>query len=186
MTKDIKRFGRDVEAELDRVFSTTLLMRLGKMARDIIYRRVKSGYGVSDDRSQSPSKKKLKPLSKSYMNYRSGVADFKAKVGRKNKRVRFTTQKPELGAFGSPRKSNLTLTGQMLESIGFGVVGNIVRVYVENTQRAGESITNAELAKKVSDQGRPFFALTSDEQKILIREIEREIRSLSRRLSKKR
>jgi len=155
-------------AAIDRdVFSPNATKKLGERGADILYKRVKSGYGVSNDKKQFPKRDKLDGLEDSTIRQRRerGVS----------------------GKFGSPGRSNLTDTGQLLES--FEVTGkqgqfNIDIPNTKRQKRGGEkkSRTNAEVAEHVSDNGRPFFALTKAEQQILAKEVKDTIRSKLRGL----
>lgn len=104
-------------------------------------------------------------------------------------KIRFTKafrfQKPSLGEFGRPAKSNLTLTGAMLDSITLEYDDGGFRLYIPNSMRP-DGKTNAQVAKYVSNGGsytngngkkvtipaRPFFALTKGELRILTRELD--------------
>lgn len=135
--------------------------KLALQARDIIYKRVKSGYGVDSDEEISPRKTKLLPLSDKYKEDR---------------------RKTKLGPFGAPTRSNLTLSGQMLESMKGEPIPNGIRVYIPSTARTSITIAdrvesthlnNRQLAEKVAEQGRPFLAMTEDEQRIIASEIDK-------------
>ena len=141
-------------------FNASFNLMLAKKARDIIYKRVKAGRGVTSvGPNAQPSR--LARLSIPYIERRkrTGVP----------------------GAFGSPGKSNLTYSGQMLESIRVQASARGFRVEVPNSKRSNSNLSNSEVAQYVQDNGRPFFALTVDEIQFLVREIEREVRKLTRR-----
>jgi len=150
----------------DLLNSTALKQRLANKARDIIFRRTKEGYGVSDATSPNPSRTTLKALSAPYMKKRANNTS--------------------MGSFGSPAKSNLTLSGQMLNALVGQATEEGFRVYVQSTPREGfkfnnsfakASSTNAVVAGFASRE-RPFLALTGDEQKILARIIDTEIQKI--------
>jgi hypothetical protein len=150
--------------ELD---STQIKNKMAAKAADLIFKRVKSGFGVDglNKEASKTKKKKLNPLSKKYINYRKGVVDFNTRDG---KRVNFKVKSPPvLGDFASPTRSNLTLSGQMLKAIKYRVNRNI-EIFIDDSRRDdGES--NPQIAQWVQDQGREFFALTSDELKIVVK-----------------
>jgi hypothetical protein len=181
------------------------LDRIAERARSIIYKRVKSGKGVKDDSVQTGKAEieKLKPLSDSYIAFRSGkilylrntktggtftfggdLKEFKNKRGqieyRVNKKGKFIMnklEKPKLGAFGSPKRSNLTLSGQLLESMTYRVSAKEIYIYIPSTSRNkinkydNNDKTNKEVAEYVS-KDRPFLAITSGELRILEREVD--------------
>jgi len=193
--KGLDKLQRELKRQID-IFDSAFKQRLGKMARDLIYKRVKSGYGV-DELSNRATRSRLKPLAQSYVEQRSGRAAYFTKNG-KVLRVpaseSFKPRKPKLGAFGSPGRSNLTLTGQMLEAIRYESNARGIRVFIQNSAR-DDGHTNAEIADLVQSGGsytnangnkvtippRPFFVLTQDELTVLVREIERELRKKTRR-----
>ena len=143
---------------------------LAKRATNIIYKRVKSGYGVNKEGLDVglTKKNRLKKLSDLYIKQRQGkiyvYTDTKGRV-RVVKRKKATPMK--LGRYGTPRRSNLTLTGQMLEALSYKVGGGNVQISVKGTRRKGSPLNNKKLAKLVSEQGRPWLALTNSEWKVL-------------------
>lgn len=161
--------------------------RLALKCRDIIYKRVKDGYGVTSDirPAESTERKRLKPLSKSYIDYRKGVTlFFVGKQGqtypvKSDKKKKFPS--PVTGEFGKPTKSNLTLTGQMLNAIGLEYSDLGFKLYIKNSTRNGARINNKEVAGYVSKE-RPFFALTAGEVRILQRELENIINEIIRKV----
>lgn len=175
------------------LFSNQFKFLLGKLIRDIIYKRTKAGQGVSDlGDGPGITKQRLAPLSKSYKEQRAGkVAFFTDKVGRVIPYIPKIA--PRLGEFGSANKSNLTYRGLMLKAIQFQATSQGIRVYIDNNRREGSDLTNAEVAEYVQQDGstrrggirpgRPFFNLTDDELTIVIREIEKELRKITRRFS---
>lgn len=135
---------------------------LADQSVDIIYKRVKSGLGVNNDEARFPSKKSLKDLAPSTIK------------ARRRKGVK--------GKFGRPDKSNLTDTGQLLDAIKSMVLNDEnYKVFIKNNPRRGSALTNKTVAEFVSKNGRPFFALTKDEQQILLKEIETVIRDKIRK-----
>jgi hypothetical protein len=147
----------DVISEIERkVLSARAMRRLGDKGKDIVFRRVKSGFGVDRERSRNPRKKRLKPLSAGYIQQRQreGVS----------------------GSFGSSARSNLTNTGQMLDSFEVEAKDRSFRIIVPNTRRRDGKL-NSRVAQFVS-QDRPFLAMTRDEQQILRKEVENNVRKV--------
>lgn len=83
---------------------------------------------------------RFKPLSERYREFRSKYRGPKGKLFK-------------------PNKSNLTFTGQMLESLrGRSNLRNqTVTIFATGTRDDGQ--TNKEVAEHVADQGRPFLGL---------------------------
>lgn len=175
-----KKFDKLNSREL---YNAPMLLSLGRLMRDIIYKRTKAGYGVTSiDSTVNVQKEKLAALSPSYIATRKGeLAFFTSKLGNivpyKPKR------KPRLGEFGTPSKSNLTFTGQMLDAINYRLTRQGVEIYVNKNRREEGGLTNAKVADYVQQNGRLFFNLTQAELNILIREIEKELRKITRRFS---
>lgn len=139
----------DVNRALKRIQSAFQSLKtaqaLGEQGRDIIYQRTKRGFGVTSDRSNNPSKRRLKALSPGYIQQR------------RRRGVR--------GAFGSTNFSNLTNTGQTLDSIQIKTKRGEFTLLIPNTRR-DDGKTNREVAQHVR-KDRPFFAFTRAEQRIL-------------------
>lgn len=181
--KGLEKLREALQQRFTGTFNASFNLMLAKKARDIIYKRTKSGRGVTQ-LGGTAAPKRLDRLSPSYIEARQGKAIYftrNGKVIRAPASGNFRITKPTFGPFGSPGKSNLTYSGQMLESIRVQASARGFRVEIPNTKRSGSSLTNADVAKHVQDNGRPFFALTEDEIQILVREIQREVRKLTRR-----
>lgn len=168
----LKEFEKEYIRSLTTVFNRTYFLSLARRARDLIYARVKSGMGVDNDQDSAPVKIRLFPLSPKYVKIRSRLQE----AGRLGRAARLGT---------TPGKSNLTLTGQMLESIAIDDLPSGFRLTIPESDR-DDGKTNADVALYVSNAGRPFFALTDQEQLILFRQIEKDVRNALRRINKKR
>lgn len=105
-----------------------LLDKVAQEAATIVVRRTRLGFGARDGK-----KEKLKKLSEGYIKQRK--------------------RSTELSPFTSPRKSNLTFTGQMLESVH--AQGHTVRI---------PKGRNSRVATYVTEQGRPWFGVTEQER----------------------
>lgn len=158
--KDLSKYLKQVEST---IYNSRYTEDLGKEAAGIIYRRTKSGIGVNTEgnRPEQTRKKTLKPLSARYIERRQ-------KTG-----VR--------GKFGSPAESNLTYTGQMLESITVNATDRSFDLEIPSTRR-DDGKTNKEVAGYVRKGGRPFFALVQDEVAILEKTVRDTVRSLLRKI----
>lgn len=184
-SKDLKKFTDKLENEIGTLLGRTFMVEIGKLAREIVYKRVKSGYGVSGLDGENIQKQKLKPLSDSYIKQRQGKVKFITKNGNVIPLVpgsKFKIAKPKLGEFGSPSRSNLTLSGEMLNAVKYELTRQGFTLVIPDSARS-DGKTNAEVADLV--QGvRPFFALTTQEVQILTREVERKLREIARRVNK--
>lgn len=159
-TKDLKKIGKFLDSLNNTVYTQRFFKSTGQQASDAIYRRVKSGFGVDNDTKDKPRRKKLKPLSPSYINQR------------RRKGVR--------GEFGSPSRSNLTNTGQMLDSFKVKVSSNGFQVTIPNSARR-DSKSNRQIANFVR-RVRPFFALTGAEIRIIKKVIRDEVTKVFRKI----
>lgn len=164
---------------------------LAEFTKTMLYKRIKSGKGVTSDSSRfaNTSARQLKPLSKTYKRYRrTGFVTFKAKKWYKSiyevVDVEFYVGKPALGEFGRPDKSNLTMTGQLLQSMRFEVKKFGYMVYIPATSRRGSTLTNAKLAQYLSRGGRPFMNLTSGEYRIVQSRMKSQIQKRLKKLLK--
>lgn len=185
----IESFTRDLEKLAKEVNSPSVNQRLGRKCREIIYRRVKDGYGVDSDKkpAEMTNRVKLKKLSPSYIAYREGkVSFFRTKDGRvvpidlkkysKKNKLGKGTFAPTLGEFGRPKKSNATFTGKMMRAIYLRHSTDGFQLIIDDQIR-DDGLTNAQVAKYYSED-RPFFALTAGEVRILTRELEMIIKEM--------
>lgn len=183
----------DVLSALNKVTQDNdLKIDLAKFTKDMVWKRVKSGKGVDSDKRPFLITKavRLKPLSKGYKRYRrTGIVEFKAKKYYKSLYevvdVKINVGKPALGEFGAPDRSNLTLSGQLLDSMTFDIKKLGFVVLIPATKRRGESITNSQLAKYLSRAGRPFMSLTAGESRILKSRMKIQIQKKLRKLLRK-
>jgi len=183
-----KEFTQTLTKFRQSLLTKSLVESLARDTKKIVYNRVKSGEGVNSDR-RAPKRTKqqrLKPLSDSYIEWRRGnLIFFRNKQG---KLIRLTKSewdqitKPRLGRFGAPARSNLTLSGQMLNAIKYDLTAKGFELFIKNNRRrkvhpkhkTKPTLTNEELAEIVSKE-RPFMALTLEEFRILERKIDRHI-----------
>jgi len=185
----IKQINEFIKGSIGR----SIITKLAQFSIDRIHKRVKSGYGVTSDTDPNPSKTRLKKLSKSYIDFRNGKVLFfrnkstgglfAIKPGKKQ-----SFPKPQLGEFGSPAKSNLTLTGQLLNSIKYKLTQRGFKIFIDDNERASpvwakgqKQLTNKQVAEYVS-KDRPFLALTDDEQARLKLEFKKNTRMLASKL----
>lgn len=131
--------------------------------RSTIYNRIKSGFGVVSDRVALSTGRRLKPLAES------------TKRQRRRKGV--------TGDQGTPNRSNLTNTGQLLDSLRAIAKRGLIVIDIPDSKRRGGSATNKQVAGFVRDD-RPFLALTKKEAKQLDRDVTREINKVITRAIK--
>ena len=138
--KDISDFVKSVEKTIDESLSRKQLTVLGKATLAIIYKRTKKGIGVNKTGQVGGARKRLKALEKS--------TNSKAKIPSK------TYIQPT-----SPRKSNLTFSGQLLDSLKVKKISARKKSFVISPEgkRKGSSLANFEVAEFVDQNGRPFF-----------------------------
>lgn len=139
-------------------------LKLGEYVRNRIQSKARSGQTMI-----SGSSKKLKKLSPDYIEYRKKNAD-KAD-----------------SEFFSPKRSNLTFTGQYLKSIRVTKISRANRtLFVEPTGTRKDGLTNKKLSGYVAKQGRNIFGMDQTGLKVLKNMLVREIRnSLRKNLLKK-
>lgn len=152
---DLKGFKKYLDSIVNDVSSIDFSRQAGEFVADRIKKRTRLGRGIDGP---------LKPLSEPY------------KKARKNRRS-------ELSEFTSPRKSNLTFTGQMLDAISVlsATIGKVrVGFYGFRKDFDGRSLTNKKVAEYVS-KDRPFFGLTEPEERGLKKFIVDRIKKITRR-----
>lgn len=162
--------------------SAKVYKELGQFVVDMIYARTKSGIGLTSAK-RGAQEEPLKALSAAYVSYRKdGIVSFTTTDGRQ---VLFKVAKPKGGKFFEAGRSNLTLTGQMLEALHYTSSDKGVRIFVRDNRRKEGKNTNADVAKYVQENGRPFLELSEKEVKIVQSRLSRSIRNEIRRLRKK-
>jgi hypothetical protein len=154
-----------------RIGRKEFMTKLGLQLRTLIYGDTKAGKGVASDQEGAGVEIRLAALSDTYVEYR------RKKLNSKN----FSP-----GPFFKVSKSNLTFTGQMLESLDFEARQGLVRVFVSDTSRTELSgrrskLSNKDVADIVTRNGRPFLGLSQRNERTLDKEIERETRAIVRR-----
>ena len=160
MARSIYELEDYLKKRIKDIVDKEMIQLVAEEARDIIYKRVKSGKGLSANVKFGANIVPLKKLSTEYITVRG-------------KRI--------LGPYGVPKKSNLTLTGELLEAMVFKIIGNGAILYIDNKTHEESGLPTQVLAQYVSEQGRPFFGLAVREEKILTAFIQRLIRARSKR-----
>ena len=164
----------DIEAivtkQLKKAVTASLDKQLAQDTANIVKKRTQLGFGVDSNGRQF----KLPALSESYRAQRKGdIAFFTDSRG--NVIPYEPATPPRLSKKTTPAKSNLTKTGEMLESLTGEVKDNKIFIDVKGLRKDGSGMTNKEVSDFVEAQGRTFLDLTSAERKQLIREIKNRI-----------
>ncbi len=197
--KDINKAQRNL-AELKReVVNKRVFHGLAKLARSIIWKRVKSGKGASGGKTQ-----RLAPLQQSTIDVRSGkgiMRTFKTSGGRRTVFIPGVDGRPSsTGQFFSAKRSNLTFSGQMLDSITFRVKSPFgFTLFIPDSRRQpykNNDVMNKKAPPSNRDvaifvqsgrssptrsEPRPFFELTKGETRIIIKQYNDIIKNIIRR-----
>jgi len=158
--KSIKDVFKRLKDSIDDAVKPASLKPIAEFTIKLIVKRTRLGYGVA---KQFGSKARLKELSLSYKEFRK---DFK-----------------DLSPYTSARKSNLTLTGQMLTSMRILFMKNKKITIGPDGQRNDSSKSNAEIADFQAKKGRVFNRVSALELNQIVREYRRSFGDL---LKKKR
>lgn len=134
------------------------LKALGDEAVRLITVRTRLGYGVD---TPGAERQKLKPLSDAYIEMR-----------RKSR--------GKLSGMTAPARSNLTFTGQMLESLK--VIAKRFSVSIEPSGQRDDGISNQDVAQSVTRFGRPFISLS----RLEIKQLKRFYETMTGKLLRKR
>lgn len=144
---------RRIAQRIERVVRGVSLKPYAKDTAERIRRRTRTGQGLQETK-RGAKRKKLKKLSDKYKVFR-----------RKNKR--------EISKNTKPSKSNLTLTGQLLDSIVGRARGT--KIIVEFLEKRKDGLKNRDIARYQSEQGRDFFELSDKELRGLQNDIKKDL-----------
>jgi hypothetical protein len=140
-----------LKAAVETLRSPAGMKKIGLRAVEMVRLRTRLGYGVA---KQGAVKERLKSLSRPYVGQR---AEFKG-----------------LSDLTSPGKSNLTRTGQMLDSLDVKSTGTGTVKYGPTGER-DDGLSNQEVAGYVSEK-RPFVNLSNVEEKRIQDSIGKDLR----------
>ena len=170
-----------LEKQLKKLFkaatSTRNVKKIADKSADIIFKRTKAGFGVTRNKRQ---KKRLQRLSAQYIKQRRGLVEFTTSGGKK---VKFRVTPKKLGSFAAARKSNLTLSGLMLDSMRTKARRAKFRIDIKPSSRPDSKFNNRQLAELVS-KDRPFLALTDGEKRIILNAYREIINKLAKKIFK--
>lgn len=151
-------FKRAFKDAMETVSSAENMRKFGEQAAEMVRLRTRLGSGVE---KEGANKRPLKRLSDSYKQVRRGKIAFFTRGG---KVIPYTPDRPpSLHSHTTPSKSNLTFTGQMLDSLDV-TSARRGEVTVGPTGSRKGGLTNKEVAGYVSKE-RPFNNLSKVEQK---------------------
>jgi hypothetical protein len=144
---EFKKTAKLIEKTIKDGIDKKLLEPIAEEAIKIIVRRTRLGYGVS---KHFGTKAKLKALSSKYVDIRSRFKNLD----------RSTTR---------PKKSNLTLTGQMLNSMAITKSKDGQIIIGPTGNRNDTDATNEDIARWNSERGRKFNRISQLEFNQLLR-----------------
>lgn len=142
----LNKFIKQIEETVGRAVAPEEMRPLGEFSIGLIVKRTRLGYGVD---TELGAKTRLKPLSQRWIDHRR--------------------QFDGLSEMTTPSRSNLTFTGQLLNSTrvlsvrqGYVLLGPI-------GSRTGSPLTNIQVALQQQKQGRIFMNLSELEYKQTLR-----------------
>ncbi len=154
----IRELSIQIEAAGQKALSRSNTKKILDEAAKIVRRRTLLGFGVEEN--EGP-RKRLKKLSASYKEQRRRLGKpRKVSTGEKFR------SKLRLSPKTTPAKSNLTLTGQLLDSIRARVTGP-GKGFLTPTGQRNDGFSNEEIAAFVEEAGRDFMNLSNNEIKQL-------------------
>jgi hypothetical protein len=156
----MEQFVRNLRRGVGNAYTKSMMRKYGELAIKFIVARTRKGIGVS---KTAGSEKRLKALSASYIKHRQ----------RNTGKLDSTT---------SPRRSNLTFTGQMLRSMRVKEVSKRQVKWGPNKVRRKGGITNEKVGEFVAQQGRPFNFLSKVDIKKLIKFIDKSLQGSIRKV----
>lgn len=147
--RSMERIVAELKAAVNDARRPDVFRHLGQLSIKLIVRRTRLGYGVPDHLA---SKRRFTPLKDNYVKQR---------------------KKSRLSSLTSPKKSNLTRTGQMLDSMKIlRQTSNSVIIGPSGTRSDSRS-SNSEIAQYNADRGRVFLNLSDLEYAQVFREYRR-------------
>jgi len=142
----VRRFSNRMRKTVGDTHNKRNLNKYGKLAAKQILTRTRKGRGVAETNTVGGKTVKLKKLSSKYQDYRKRT-------------------KKNMHSEAKVKKSNLTYTGQLLDSLKVTKVNAKKGSFrIEPTGRRKDGKTNKKVAEYVDKNGRPFLGLTSADQ----------------------
>lgn len=162
----VKKIEIQIIAAANKVINRQNTKKILDEAATIIRRRTLLGFGVEEN---GGARRRLKKLSGSYIEQRQGRAVYWTGKNGKVRRVPTSAKfrsRLRLSTKTTPGKSNLTLSGQLLDSIKATVQGP-GRGFIAPDGSRTDGFTNQEIATFVEEAGREFLNLSNNEIKQL-------------------
>jgi len=178
---DTKKLRDALVRIMPEITSPEAMRKIGDQAASMIKLRTRLGYGVQKD---GADKEKLKPLSKTTIEVRKGnLAFFKSPST--GKPIPYEPDdngaKVRLHSDTRPSKSNLTRTGQLLDSVKVTKAGRgTVSVGPKGARNDG-NLTNEKVGEYVTEGGRPFNNLSKVETKRIQDAVKKDLRDRIKR-----
>jgi hypothetical protein len=139
--------------------------------------RTRLGFGVKRESGEKYKLKELKGRPNAMLNTVSRVFTGKSlKVGSTIYQRELMKKRGELSNLTTPMKSNLTMTGQLLDSIKWKIDKLTITLFFDSNRRKDGRNTNNEIANYVSEK-RPFFNLSKQEIEQVKREVIKVLKS---------
>ncbi len=168
MAREFDSAAKKINAAMAQLRNSSNMQKIGEAAKNIIKKRTRLGYGVE---ATGEERVALKPLSNDYKEYRKELgktkkakmkasqlkAGEKVKLSKKDKKRASSESNIKLSDATSPTKSNLTLTGQMLDSLTASASEGSVSIKASGSRNDGK--TNEDVAGYAEDGGRRFLDL---------------------------
>lgn len=171
----LREFVSKVEMRIQFAQNPSILREVAEFARGVIVKRTRLGFGVD---SPGATSQHLEALSKKYVRFRELSSEFIHRTNKKGKLVktkkkneRFdvlkSKNKPTLNdKITRPAMSNLTFTGQLLDSLEVTRVVKGQAVIEPTGDRKKEpnrknTLSNKKLAQYVTEAGRAFLNLSA-------------------------
>jgi hypothetical protein len=170
--KNFKELAEAMKSMVDSGVQATEMRLIGEFVKKDVRTRTKLGYGV---KNSGEPRQALKSLSEKYAVARKaskeGLVRFETRSG---EQVEFRANIDPIDKSTTPKKSNLTFTGQMLDAIDIvNITGKSVTISVKDSnrhdkraQRQPDKTPNNNLvAQYVTEAGRPFMNLSDLQMK---------------------
>lgn len=197
LKEQLKAIQKQLEQEINKFTRGPRGKELAKLAKDIVIRRSRLGYGV---RFPEGKREKFDKLSDSYVAQRRNQVRFytdeqgrlrkipkptgKAKKNQGSRGGTFKfpegSRHPDLSKTTSPAKSNITFTGQLLESLKARVLAGKITIGPTGTRKDGK--TNQEIVAFLNDQGRIFLNLSDNDVNQLAQFLEAELTKVLKKI----
>lgn len=150
---------KEINLGIDKLKPKLTKLALGSVTNDdiktlcefivnIIKKRTRLGFGVKEN---GEKREKLKELKGRPKPYKSTIHSRE-----------LAKEKGLLSKETTPTRSNLTMTGQMLDAITYSVKKLSGIIFIKDSSRSGSDATNKEVAEYVS-KDRPFLNLSDSE-----------------------